>query len=290
MSKNDPQTGAPIAPVPVDDDHIDGHAGAEVARLLTELGALTTSLAEGRGSAKLTDETRRFVSGQKVLSASACRSCADRLRRDAFADAVIPQTIERPVRDRRSDFLLRMVVAFYPYGIVDAVHGHHGHGAGTVNAQGHGQDLALPRHVFGRLGQFLRSVLGTLPYADLNADCSRLLSRFPGVADRNLRDAVFAHPPSRVLLMKILIRLLTGFEDLDSVRSAFMKEVSSKSWPNIFDASANHFNALCDGLFGEFTLQLQSPREGDDLDSWFGFGATIRVLDMLEHLVDQQAA
>jgi hypothetical protein len=254
---------------------IDGHAGAEVARLIDELGSLVRTLAEGRGNEKLLADTTAFVDGHRVLLSDACSSCADRLRRDAFADAVMPQTIERPANDRRSDFLLRVVVAFYPHGVVEKVNG---------------QSLALPRHSMGRMGQFLRDMLGTLPYADLNADCSRLISRFPGVPDRGLRAAMFAHPPSRVLLMKVLVRLLRGFQNLDLVRQLFIKRVTCRNWPNIFAATNDYFKHLCDGLFGEFTLQLQSPREGDDLDQWFGLGATLRVLDLLEGLVEQQAA
>jgi hypothetical protein len=254
---------------------IDGHAGEEVTRLVDEIGALVHTLAEGRGNPKLLADTTSFVKGHRVLLHDACSSCSDRLRRDAFADAVMPQTIERPANDRRSDFLLRMVVAFYPHGVAEKVPA---------------ESLALPRHTMGRIGQFLRDVLGTLPYADLNADCSRLISRFPGVPDRGLRAAMFAHPPSRVLLMKVLVRLLRAFQDLNLARQVFVKRVSCRNWPNIFAATEGHFSHLCDGLFGEFTLQLQNPREGDDLDQWFGLGATLRVLDLLEGLVEQKAA
>lgn len=254
----------------------DGHAGDEVARLVDELGALVRTLAEGRGNEKLLSDTVAFVQGQKLRLTEACSACSDRLRRDAFADAVAPTVIERPANDRRSDFLLRLVVAFYPHGI----------SPDKPNAD----SLAFPRYTMGRLGQFLRDILGTMPYADLNADCGRLLTRFSGVPDRELRAALFNHPPSRVLLMNVLIRLLRGFQDLRLTRLVFAKRVSAKAWPNVFKPTDAHFRGLCQGLFGEFTLQLQNPRQGDDLDSWFGLGASLRVLDLLERMVELQAA
>lgn len=254
----------------------DGHAGVEVTRLVEELGALIKTLAEGRGNDKLVSDTTAFFKGQKLRLTEACSGCSDRLRRDAFADAVAPTVIERPVNDRRSDFLLRLVVAFYPFGV--------------VADKPEGDSLALPRYAMPKLGQFLRDVLGTMPYADLNADSSRLLSRFAGVADRDLRAALFNHPPSRVLLMKVLVRLLTAFQDLRLTRSIFVRRVTSRAWPNVFKATDAHFKGLCDGMFGEFTLQLQTPREGDDLDAWFGLGATLRVVDLLDRMVEVEMA
>lgn len=256
--------------------NLDGHAGDEVARLVGELGALVKTLAEGRGNPKLVDDTTAFVQGQKLRLTEACITCSDRLRRDAFADAVAPSTIERPANDRRTDCLLRLVVAFYPHGV--------------VADKPEGDSLAFPRHAMSRIGQFLRDVLGTLPYSDLNADCTRLLSRFVGVPDRELRTALFNHPPSRVLLMNVLIRLLRAFQDLRLARLVFIKRVTAKAWPNVFKPTDAHFRALCQGVFGEFTLQLQNPRQGDDIDSWFGLGASLRILDLLERMVDVEAA
>ncbi|WP_076401527.1 hypothetical protein [Insolitispirillum peregrinum] len=264
---------------------VDGYAGAEVARLATEFGSLLSMLAKQRGNEKLASETGAFITVQKGRMTQACSSCAQSLQRSASLYAEMQHVIELPVPNRRTDFLLRMVLAFYPYGFSDRLHP--------------GTPLALPRTSIGRVGRFLNEVLGTLPYADLNADCSRLISRFPDVADRELRSTMFAHKASRLLLMKVLIRLLNGFHDLALAEEIFMQRVggpahgsrsapvNGKAKPQEHPVTEEHFRALCEGLFGEFVLQLQNPREGDDLEAWFGVGAPVRVLDLLEQLAAQ---
>lgn len=242
----------------------------EVMRLMDGLGALTTHLAESHNNEKLLADTQAFVTGQKTLLAETCTGCASRLRRDAVAEALRSEPIELRVQDRRSDFLLRMVVAFYQPGLI----------ADRPPAG----SLALPRHALGRLGNWLRDVLGSLPFSDLNHDCSRLVTRFPEAGDKGLRDALFAHEPSRLLLLKVLVRLLDAFRDIEPVKASFVLALSSQSWPHVFRATEAHFDALCDGLFGRFLVELQTPREGDDLESWFGTGATDRLLDLLEEV------
>lgn len=253
----------------------DAIAGAEIARLVSELGALAQKLAQGRGNEDLVANTSAFIRGQNARLSEACSACSERLRRDAFADAVAPSTLERPVNDRRADFVVRLVVAFYPYGVREKI---------DANT------LALPRYIMPRMGTYLRGLLGSLSYADINADCCRLLARFPGISDRDLRTAMFNHPPSRALLMKILVRMLPFFSDRRFSWALFQKRLTSKTWPNTFNAREAHFQSLCDGLFGEFLTQLQTPRDGDDLDAWFGLGTTHRVLDMLEYLSANRAA
>jgi hypothetical protein len=258
-----------------------GQVGQEVARLAAEFGDLLNMLAKQRGNEKLLTDTSQFVQIQKVRVRKACTSCAQMIEHQAALRAEMKPLIELPVPNRRGDFLLRMVLAFYPYGFSDHLH--------------QGQPLALPRAAFTQLGRFLYDILGTLPYADLNTDCGRLLSRFPDVADRNLRGAMFAHKASRVLLMKVLIRLLNGFHDLPLAESLFMRRVGSLKIPATTQGKGRakaveqeiglaHFHALCDGLFGEFVLNLQSPSQGDDLESWFGAGVKMRVLDLLESM------
>lgn len=240
-----------------------------------EIGALAVQLAEGRESDKLVQDTRAFVDGVSVRTRDACAACSDRLSRSAFAEAIMPKPIERPVQDRRDDFLLRLVVAFHPAGVVD---------------KPEPGSLALPRHAMGRYGGFLREVTGSLAYADLNAEASRLISRCPDAPDRQLRNALYSHAPSRVLLMKVLIRLLNRYADLDQVSALFQARLHSDAWPDIFRPRPAHFAAACDGLFGDFSVQLQTPRQGDDLDAWFGLGATDRVLDLLDSLAAHRAA
>jgi hypothetical protein len=242
---------------------------ASAAAFVEEVGALALRLAKSHDNPQLLKDTQTFIDGVRVKAGDGCAACADRLSRSAFAEAVMPRPIERPAQDRRSDFLLRMVVAFHPAGVAD---------------KPEPGDLALPRHALGRYGGFLREILGSLTYADLNAEASRLLSRFPNVPDRGLRDALYGHAPSRVLLMKVLVRLLNRFADLDTVGTVFQARLRCDTWPTVFRPGPKHFAAVCDGLFGEFAVQLQTPREGDDLDAWFGLGATERVLDLLDGL------
>lgn len=250
-------------------DPKDRSAGRAAEQLMQDLGALTQKLAAGRGIAQLESDTATFVEGQLTRLREACAACADRLSRDAFADAVTPRTIEMPVRERRSDFVLRLVVAFYPHGVAD---------------KPEPGSLTLPRHACVRLGQYLRETMGTLVYADINADAARLMSRFPSTADRDLRTTLFADARSRVLLMKVLVRLLGRLHNVETARAAFLTRCRQESWPNIFRPTEAHYAALCDGLFGEFLVQLQKPQESDDLDGWFGTGSTERVLGLLERL------
>lgn len=240
-----------------------------------EVSGLAMCLAQSRGNEQLVADTQAFVDGVAVKTRDNCTACADRLSRSAFAEAIMPKTIERPVQDRREDFLLRLVVAFHPAGIAD---------------KPEPDTLTLPRHAMGRYGAFLREVLGSLAYADLNAEASRLISRFPNTADRDLRTILFGHAPSRVLLMKVLIRLLTHFEHFERVSTHFQERLRSETWPTIFRPTPAHFAAACEGLFGEFAVQLQTPREGDDLDAWFGLDATDRVLDLLDAMASHRAA
>lgn len=239
-----------------------------------EVGALAQRLADKHDNERLSADTRVFVQGVVVKAADGCRACADSLSRSAFAEAIMPKAIELPVQERRKDFLLRLVMAFHPHG---------------VEAKPEAGSLALPRHAAGRYGAFLREVLGSLAYADLNAEASRLLSRFPDAPDRQLRERLFAHAPSRVLLMKVLIRLLNRFADFERVAALFQDRLTCETWPNVFRPRPEHFAAACDGLFGEFAVQLQTPREGDDLDAWFGLGATDRVLDLLDGIAAHKA-
>lgn len=248
---------------------------APAVPFVEEVTGLAMRLAESRGNEQLVADTRAFAEGVTVKARDNCVACADRLSRSAFAEAIMPKTIERPVQDRREDFLLRLVVAFHPAGVAE---------------KPDPDSLTLPRHAMGRYGAFLREVLGSLAYADLNAEASRLLTRFPSTADRDLRAALFAHAPSRVLLMKVLIRLLNRFANFERVSALFQKRLRNETWPSIFRPTPAHFAAICEGLFGEFTVQLQTPREGDDLDAWFGLDATERVLDLLDAMAAQRAA
>lgn len=259
---------------------LDGFAGAEVERLAREYAALLEMLARQRGNDLLKEQTDTFIQGQRKRLNSACVTCAENLMRCASSHHERPKPIELPVSNRRTDFVLRLVLAFYPHGLSNRL-------------SGQCDGLQLPRANLGRIGRFLQDLLGSVLYADLNADCARLLSRFPTVADQHLRDAMFQHPPSRALLMKVLVRLLSGFQDLPLARSIFVRHVAL---PTTFDHTGQrrrsadkalgdvHFRALCEGLFGDFLVQLQSPQEGDTLDAWFGVGATSRVLDLLDSL------
>lgn len=246
-----------------------GVGGPEMIRLAEDIGTLAVRVAEAKGGERLKAETEHYLKGQISRMRVTCGSCATRMVKDAAADALRAEPIERPAWDRRTDFLLRLVMAFYPHGLV------------TERKEG---SPSFPRHCLGRMAVFLREVLGTLPYSDLNADASRLLSRFPNVQDGELRRALLGHPPSRLLLLKTLIRLVSAFEHTEDVRAIFMETVRSEAWPNVFRPTPQHFVALCDGLFGELMVMLQNPKEGDDLDQWFGRGATERLLDMLERV------
>lgn len=246
-----------------------GIGGPEMLRLAEDIGGLAVRVAEAKGGERLKAETEHYLKGQYSRMRLACGACAARMVKDAAADAMRAEPIERPAWDRRTDFLLRLVVAFYPHGLV------------TERKEG---SLSLPRHCLGRMGTFLREALGTLPYSDLNADASRLISRFPNVQDQELRKALQGHPPSRLLLLKTMIRLVSAFEHTETIRAIFMDTVKSDAWPNVFRPTPQHFAALCDGLFGDLMVMLQSPKEGDDLDQWFGRGATERLLDVLERV------
>ena len=52
-----------------------------------------------------------------------CSGCARQMIQDAAAEALRAEPIERPAWDRRYDFMLRLVVAFYPHGATDEVKG-----------------------------------------------------------------------------------------------------------------------------------------------------------------------
>lgn len=240
----------------------------EAMRLMEGLGALTRQLAESHNNEKLLRDAKTFISGQQALLTETCTRCASRLRRDAVAEALRAEPIERRVQDRRSDYLLRLVIAFYPHGL--------------AFDRPQSGSLAIPRSSMGRMASWLRDVLGSLPYSDLNHDCSRLVTRFPETSDSGLRDAMFAHEPSRLLLLKVLVRLLDAMRDVEPVKDSFLDSLTSTGWPHVFHPDEAHFAALCDGLFGRFLIELQSPREGDELDTWFGTGATDRLLDLLE--------
>lgn len=249
-----------------------GVGGPEMLSHAEEIGNVAKKLAESCGGEKLVKETEAFYRGQLTMMEITCSSCARQMIQDAAAEALRAEPIERPAWDRRYDFMLRLIVAFYPHGVADEVKG---------------QSLILPRHCLVRLGGFWRDVLGSLPYADLNSDASRLMTRFPSARDSELRALMFSHPPSRLLLMKVLTRLLAVFQDAPSLREHFTPALFSDKWPNIFKPTPAHFSTICNGLFGDFTLQLQKPKRGDDMEQWFGRGATERLLDLLEATVSE---
>lgn len=244
-----------------------GVGGPEMIMHAEEIGKVARKLAESCGVDKLVSEADLFVKGQVARMEITCSSCAVRMIQDASAEALRAEPIERPAWDRRSDFLLRLIVAFYPHGVANEVKDH---------------SLVLPRHCLVRLGGFWRDVLGTFPYSDLNSDASRLMTRFPSARDSELRSLMFSHPPSRLLLMKLMTRLLAIFQDAPALRSHFIPVLAHDKWPNIFKPTEKHFSSICSGLFGDFMLQLQKPRQGDDMEQWFGRGATGRLLDLLE--------
>jgi len=247
-----------------------GRTNPEILALVDELGAVANRLAETSGDARLSAETGILMKALRSKAADTCRGCSNDLIRVGIAEAMTPAPAERPVHDRRKDFLLRLVVALYPHGV--------------TNERPEPDSLALPRYVLPKLGLLLRRELGTLPYADMDTEAARLLSRFSNEPDAALRGLMLADVASRMQLLKILTRLLDRFHDTESLQPLFLKALTSNAWPQTFHPTPAHFRALCDGLFGEFMVLLQTPKEGDDMDAWFGRGATDRLLDLLEQV------
>ena len=95
-----------------------GVGGPEMIRLAEDIGTLAVRVAEAKGGERLKAETDHYVKGQISRMRVACGACASRMVKDAAADALRAEPIERPAWDRRSDFLLRLVMAFYPHGLV----------------------------------------------------------------------------------------------------------------------------------------------------------------------------
>gem|GEM_PF-2527602 len=271
--------GAPVAPSEVAEMSDRGAnasmtGAAEKNRVMAEnLLTLVENLAKTRANPVLVQHTSAMTDMVRCRLPENCAKCTHEIRQQAIEDFFIPK-VPRHEKCRRSDFLLRLLVAQFS----DAL----------TNEGGPWTAPALPRWTLNGLAGFLERKLGVFAYGELNADAQKLLTMYPDESDTNLREMLFERPEARVVTVKVLFNALQGITDMKEARDLFKDHLSGTCRGRRFVATDEHFQFVYDRLFNRVMDFMQQPARAQEIERYFGYGATerlLRIYDAYSHML-----
>lgn len=213
-----------------------------------------------RGVAALGDHFRQMMPRN-------CRDCIDEaVGRATEALLVSPQA--RPRKDRRNDFLLRMVVAQFADRLTPEI----------ANAFDQ-----LPRAVLINFAGFLERKIGHWQYADLNASACRMLSLLADESDAALRHDAFLRPETRGIAFRVLFQVVNSVGDWPATYRLFSHHVSLDiGGKGIFQARQGHFRLVYDRLFERLLDCLRHPVHCGEVERQIGQLTAERALSLFD--------
>lgn len=251
-----------------------GTGASEQNRVLAEnLLVLVESLAKTRANPALAKHASAMSDLVRFRIPQNCAKCSHEIRSRAIEDFFIPK-VERHAKCRRSDFLLRLLVAQFSDILSD--------GTGPYPAP------LVPRWVLPGFAGFVERKLGLFAYGELNADAQKLLTMYPDESDTILREVLFDRPEARVVTVKILFNTLQGITDMKEARQLFKDHLSGQVRGRRFVATDEHFQFVYDRLFNRVLDFMQQPARAEEIERYFGYGATerlLRIYDAYSHLL-----
>lgn len=247
---------------------------AEQNRVLAEnLLTLLENLARTRSNPELAAHTTAVSSMVRRHLPQNCAKCTHEVRQRAIEDFFVPK-IDRNIKCRRQDFLLRLLVAQFSDMLAD--------NTGPWPAP------AIPRWTLNGLAGFLERKLGIFAYGELNADAQKLLTMYPDESDTTLRTVLFERPEARVVTVKVLFNALQGITDMKEARDLFKQHLSGSYRGRRFVATDEHFQFVYDRLFNRVLDFMQQPSRAQEIERYFGYGATerlLRIYDAYSHML-----
>lgn len=223
---------------------------------------LLENMAAARGNAGMISQTAEVaakVRGQISENCSACRGEVQQQTAEFFFIKRAP----RADRDRRKNFLLRLLCVQFSDALSDTP---------PFRAP------TLPRTAMEGYAAFLEKKLGMFASGELNADAQQLLNLYPDESDGVLRELLFQRPEARVVTVKVLLNTLLAITDWAEAQAQFRKHLTFFKNGRNFDPSVEHFQFVHDRLFAKVLDFMQQPARAQEIERYFGDGATERLM------------
>lgn len=239
------------------------HSRIEHNRALAEnVLKLLENIAATRGSQNLITQAAEVAAKLRGQVGENCAACRAETKQETSEFFFIKRA-PRADRDRRRNFLLRLLCVQFSDVLTDVPPF---------------RPPAMPRAAMDGYAAFLERKLGLFASAELNADAKQLLDLYPDESDGVLRDLLFVRPEARVVTVKILLNVLLAITDWPETREQFCKQLSFFKHGRAFDPSPEHFQYVHDRLFAKVLDFMQQPARAQEIERYFGDGATERLM------------
>lgn len=223
---------------------------------------LLENLAAARGNPGLTAQAAEVATKVRGQIGENCAACRAEIKQET-AEFFFLKRAPRADRDRRKNFLVRLLCVQFSDVLTDIPPF---------------RPPSLPRVAMDGYAAFLEKKLGLFAFAELNADSKQLLDLYPDESDGVLRDLLFVRPEARVVTVKVLFNVLLAITDWPEARAQFKKRLSFFKNNRAFDPTDEHFQFVHDRLFAKVLDFMQQPARAQEIEKYFGDGATERLM------------
>jgi hypothetical protein len=244
-------------------DNGGGQSRIEQNRVLAEnVLKLLENMAAARGNATLVAHAADVAAKVRTQIGENCVACRAEVKQET-AEFFFLKRVPRAGADRRKNFLLRLLCVQF---------------SDVLGEVPPFRPPSLPRAAMDGYAAFLEKKLGLFAQAELNADSKQLLDLYPDESDGVLRDLLFVRPEARVVTVKVLFNVLLAITDWPEARAQFKKRVGYFKNGRAFDPTDEHFQFVHDRLFAKVLDFMQQPARAQEIEKYFGDGATERLM------------